>query len=40
MSWTSTVRPDKSRRVTIRLWDGEAMVPVVDDVVAAPGAAA
>lgn len=40
MSWASTVRPDKSRRVTIRLWDGEAMVPVVDDVVAAPGAAA
>ena len=36
LSWTSTVRPDKSRRVTIRLWDGKAMATVIDDQVAAP----
>jgi hypothetical protein len=36
LSWTSTVRPDKSRRVTIRLWDGKEMAAVIDDQVAAP----
>lgn len=36
LSWTSIVRPDGSRRITVRMWDGEAMVPVIDDQVAAP----
>ena len=36
LSWASTVRPDKSRHVTIRLWDGKAMATVIDDQVAAP----
>lgn len=36
LSWTSTVRPDRSRRITIRLWDGKAMTEVIDDQVAAP----
>lgn len=36
LSWTSTVGADKSRRVTIRLWDGQDMVTVVDDRVAPP----
>jgi hypothetical protein len=36
LSWTSTVRADKSRRVTIRLWDGKTMATVIDDQVAAP----
>ena len=36
LSWTSTVRADKSRRVTIRLWDGKSMATVIDDQVAAP----
>ncbi len=36
LSWTSTVRPDTSRRVTIRLWDGSQMATVIDDQVAAP----
>jgi len=36
LSWTSTVRADKSRRVTIRLWDGTDMATVIDDRVAAP----
>ena len=36
LSWTSTVRADKSRRVTIRLWDGKDMATVIDDQVAAP----
>ena len=36
LSWTSTVRPDKSRRVTIRLWDGKEMATVIDNQVAAP----
>ena len=36
LSWTSTVRADKSRRVTIRLWDGSQMATVIDDQVAAP----
>src|SRR5690606_3646123 len=36
LSWTSTVRADKSRRVTIRLWDGKEMATVIDDRVAAP----
>lgn len=37
MSWTSIVRPDNSRRVTIKLWDGRTMVPVIDDQIAAGG---
>ncbi len=36
LSWTSTVRADQSRRVTIRLWDGTTMATVIDDQVAAP----
>ena len=36
LSWTSAVRADKSRRVTIRLWDGKEMATVIDDQVAAP----
>lgn len=36
LSWTSTVHPDKSRRVTIRLWDGKEMATVIDNEVAAP----
>ncbi len=36
LSWTSIVRADQSRRVTIRLWDGKAMAVVIDDQVAAP----
>ena len=36
LSWTSTVRADQSRRVTIRLWDGKDMATVIDDQVAAP----
>ena len=36
LSWTSTVRPDQSRRVVIRLWDGKTMATVIDDKVAAP----
>ena len=35
LSWTSTVRADKSRRVTIRLWDGKEMATVIDDHVVA-----
>lgn len=36
LSWTSTVHADKSRRLTVRLWDGKAMATVIDDQVAAP----
>lgn len=36
LSWTSTVRADGARRVTVRLWDGKAMTPVIDNQVAAP----
>ena len=36
LSWTSTVRPDQSRRDVIRLWDGKTMATVIDDKVAAP----
>jgi Tol biopolymer transport system component len=36
LSWTSSVRADGSRRVIVRLWDGTAMQPVIDDRVAAP----
>ncbi|MBN8845936.1 MAG: hypothetical protein J0H88_22075 [Sphingomonadales bacterium] len=36
LSWTSTVHPDRSRRVTIRLWDGKDMKTVIDNDVAAP----
>jgi hypothetical protein len=36
LSWTSTVHPDQSRRVTVRLWDGKEMATVIDNQVAAP----
>ncbi len=36
LSWTSAVGVDKSRRVTIRLWDGKEMATVIDDRVMAP----
>lgn len=36
LSWTSTVHPDQSRRLVIRLWDGKMMATVIDDKVAAP----
>ncbi|WP_422059170.1 hypothetical protein [Sphingopyxis sp.] len=36
LSWTSTVHPDQSRRVTVRLWDGKTMKTVIDNEVAAP----
>lgn len=36
LSWTSSVRADASRRVTIRLWNGSEMAAVIDDEVAAP----
>ena len=36
LSWTSTVRSDGSRRVSVHMWDGTAMTPVIDDQVAAP----
>ena len=36
LSWTSTVRPDQSRRVTVRLWDGKDMKTVIDNQVAPP----
>lgn len=37
LSWTSIVGPDGSRRITVRMWDGSAMTPVIDDRVPAPG---
>lgn len=36
LSWRSLVRRDGSRTITIAMWDGSAMVPVIEDVVAAP----
>jgi hypothetical protein len=36
LSWRSLVRRDGSRRITIRMWDGSAMQPVIDDDVPAP----
>lgn len=36
LSWTSTVHTDRSRRLTIRLWDGKSMATVIDDRVAVP----
>ncbi|PZQ24252.1 MAG: hypothetical protein DI569_02370 [Sphingopyxis macrogoltabida] len=36
LSWTSTVESGGARRVTVRLWDGSAMQPVIDDRVDAP----
>ncbi len=36
LSWTSTVHPDQSRRVTVRMWDGKSMKTVIDNDVAAP----
>lgn len=38
LSWTSVVAPDGGRHVTVRLWDGTTMQPVIDDRVAAPAA--
>jgi hypothetical protein len=38
LNFTWTVLPDKSRTVTIRLWNGEAFDTVIDDAVAAPAA--
>lgn len=35
LSWTSVVGTDMSRRITIRLWDGNSMTTVIDDQVAA-----
>ncbi len=35
LSWRSLVRPDGSRRVTVRMWDGAAMQAVIDDDVTA-----
>ena len=40
LSWTSTVHPDQSRRVTVRLWDGKEMKTVIDNRVGAPAPAA
>ncbi len=37
LSWASIVGPDGSRRITVRMWDGSAMTPVIDDRVPAPG---
>ena len=36
LSWTSTVHPDQSRHLVIRLWDGKTMATVIDDKVGAP----
>lgn len=38
LSWRSLVRRDGSRRITVRMWDGSAMQPVIDDDVAAAAA--
>ena len=35
LSWRSLVRADGSRRITVRMWDGSAMQPVIDDDVTA-----
>jgi len=36
LNWTSIVRPDGSRSITVRLWDGDEMATVIDDRIAAP----
>lgn len=36
LSWRSLVRGDGSRQITIRMWDGSAMQPVIEDDVKAP----
>jgi len=36
LNWTSVVRPDGSRSITVRLWDGHDMTTVIDDRIAAP----
>lgn len=36
LGWTSTVRADQSRRVTVRLWNGTGMATVIDDQVGVP----
>jgi hypothetical protein len=38
LSWRSLVRPDGSRVVSVRQWDGTAMVTVIDNKVGAPAA--
>lgn len=40
LSWRSLVRRDGSRRITIRQWDGTAMLDVIDDDVTAAAAGA
>jgi hypothetical protein len=39
LSWRSLVRRDGSRDISVRMWDGTKMVPVIDDRVPAAGAA-
>jgi ketosteroid isomerase-like protein len=34
--WTADVAPDNSRRVTVKMWTGDAYETVIDDRVAAP----
>ncbi|HMO75175.1 MAG TPA: hypothetical protein PKD99_04370 [Sphingopyxis sp.] len=36
LSWTSVVRADLSRQITVRLWDGTGMATVIDDRVTNP----
>lgn len=38
LSWRSLVRPDGSRQITIKMWDGSAMQTVIDDDVTAAAA--
>jgi hypothetical protein len=33
--WTADVAPDNSRRVTVKMWTGDAYETVIDDRVAA-----
>ena len=37
LSWTWQYRPDQSRMLEIKIWDGEKTVPVLTNNVAAPG---
>ena len=37
LSWTWQYRPDQSRMIEIKIWDGEKTVPVLTNNVAAPG---
>lgn len=36
MSWSSIVRPDGSRSIVVRIWNGKAMEELITDHVAAP----